>query len=131
MTEEIKEEVKKERKEDGTYVFPKKLAKAMLQISPRTQMEASMLSMVFILAGIIVFAVLYITGGGGTTWMKIMAGVNALAAFVMLGSYIVTTFQQYHSYLKAQGVINVDIERESIEDKFQKEKDCKEVKEDG
>ena len=43
--------MRKMRKETGNYVFPKTLADAMKGISQRTQYEASMLAITFILLG--------------------------------------------------------------------------------
>lgn len=99
--------VLKKRVETGNYCFPKPLANTMMQITPRTQMEASILSMVFILIGLIIMGV-YMTFffPGFPLFMRIMTGINTLAGFFFLSSYLVTEFQKYKTYLLAIGVIN-------------------------
>jgi len=34
--------------------------------------------------------------------MKIMIGINSAAGFIFLSSFLITTFQQYQSYMDAQ-----------------------------
>lgn len=91
--------------ETGNYVFPSKFANIMKGISQRTQYEASMMSMVFILLGLIFMGIYvpFFTDIG--VWTKIGIVVNMIAGVVFLLSYLVTTFQQYQSYLMVTGVI--------------------------
>jgi hypothetical protein len=90
-------------KKKANYVFPNILASAMSKVDMRTQLEASMLSMVFILAGMMVtifYMAVYIAF---PLWYKIVIIINLLAGLVFISSFIVTTFQQYQSYLDAVG----------------------------
>lgn len=83
------------------YIFPNFLAKAMAKIDFRTQLEAAMMSMTLILLGIIVSAlylILYVHGLA--LWYKIFLVINAGAAFIFLSSMIITTYQQYKSYME-------------------------------
>jgi len=95
----------KKRNETGNYVFPKSIAGAMKNISQRTQYEASMMAMIFIMFGLI-FMLIYLPFFTQTSiLLKIGTIVNCLAGFVFLGSMLVTTFQQYISYLGIMGII--------------------------
>jgi len=96
------QEVKKEK---GNYCFPSPIAKAMLKVNQRVQYEASLLSMSFILLSMLVAAIYAIFFTDLSLFVKIMTGVNAVAAFFFLSSFIITTFQQYQSYLAVQGII--------------------------
>ena len=86
------------------YVFPQKIADFMSSISQRTQYEAGMLSLVFILFGLIFFAVVLLGFSNISTAMKIGVVVNTGAGLVLLGSHLVTTYQQYKSYKEVMGL---------------------------
>jgi len=106
-------EDKKEKKSKGNYVFPNILASVMKGVSDRTQMESSMMSMVFILCGIMTMSVYVAFFSDMILFVKIMAVVNSLAAFVFLSSNLVTSFQQYQQHLIMMGIIQ-DEDDESI-----------------
>ena len=86
----------------GVYIFPERIAKFMKEISPRTQMEASMMAMMFILAGLM-FMSIFIWFTETSLTIKIFTLVNGIAGLAFLGSMLVTTFQQYVTYLTAIG----------------------------
>ena len=88
----------------GNYIFPKKVAQNLSKISQRTQYEASMMSMVFILGGLL-FITIYILFMDFGFWFKVGMVVNGVAGMVFLWSYLVTTFQQYQTYLIAMGLM--------------------------
>lgn len=111
MEEEIEVETygpitQPEKKESGNYVFPKGLGQAMAKVSPRTQYEAGMMSMIFIMLGLLVTTIYTVFFTGASLFLKIFVPFNTLCGFVLLSSYLVTTFQQYQSYLMAMGVMN-------------------------
>jgi len=81
------------------------MAEAMKKVDTRVQFEASLMSMLFILIGLIVMAVYMIFFTEFETFMKVMVGVNTVAGFIFLWSYLVTTYQQYLSYLEASEVM--------------------------
>jgi len=94
---------KKKRLSESNYMIPSPLAKLMEKVDMRTQYEASLLSMSFILVGLIlstIYMTFFVTGL--QTWYKVTLIINMLAGFVFLSSFLVTTFQQYKSYLKAR-----------------------------
>ena len=93
--------VKMKKKGKGNYIFPDFLGQAMSKIDMRTQLEASMMSMTLILAGMIVtifYMAFYVEL---PTWYKVTLVINLLAGLLFISSFIVTTFQQYKSYLNA------------------------------
>ena len=100
-----KKKVKKRKKKlsESNYCIPSPLARMMEKVDMRTQYEASLLSMAFILVGLMlstVYMTFFVTGL--QTWYKVTLIINMLAGFVFLSSFLVTTFQQYKSYLKAR-----------------------------
>ena len=87
------------------YIFGKAIAKAMKSIGQRTQMEAAMMSMFTIILGL-VFMTIYIPFFTNfPLLMKIGTVVNTLAGMGFIGSYLVTSFQQYQSYMMVMGII--------------------------
>jgi len=93
------------RKEKGNYVFPNTLASIMKKVSMRTQYEASMMSIAFILFGIIIMAGYVVFFLETNIFVKIMTSLNALAGFIFLSSNLIATFQQYRNYLAVVGVL--------------------------
>ncbi len=103
---------------DKRYIFPNFMAEMMSKVDTRVQFEASLMSMLFILVGMLVMAVYMIFFTNFNLFMKIMVGINSIAGFVFLWSYLVTTYQQYTSYLEAAGVMEeVGISLEDIKNK--------------
>lgn len=92
-------------KETGNYCFPNIMGTMMKGISQRTQIEAEMLSVTFILIGLIVMGLFVVFFSEFSLFLKIMTGVNSVAGFVFLSSRLVTSFQQYQNYLSAMGLI--------------------------
>lgn len=103
----IKQEIKqkKPKKVTGNYCFPNIIANVMRKIGQRIQYESSLISMSFILLSIIFVAIYTLFFLETSTGVKIMAGVNGLAAFIFISSHLITTFQQYQSYLGVMGII--------------------------
>ena len=106
------------------YIFPNFMAEMMSKVDTRVQFEASLMSMLFILIGMLVMAVYMIFFTEFTLFMKIMVGVNSVAGFIFLWSYLVTTYQQYTSYLEAAGVMEeVGVSIEDIKNRIEETKD--------
>ena len=105
------------RKTKGNYCFPNFLGKAMAAVGPRVQFESSLLSMAFILLGLMTITIITIFGTELSLFIKIMAGVNGIAAFLFLSSFLVTTFQQYQAYLSVMGILDVQEEKEETTSK--------------
>ena len=99
-----KEMTNKEKK-SYNYCIPSPMASFMKRIDDRTQMEASLLSMFFLLIGLLAFGI-YFVGFSGFSWIaKIMTGFNTVCGFIFLFSYLVTTFQQYQALMETQAIV--------------------------
>ena len=90
--------------EDPTYIYPKRLAKRMKKIDMRTQLEASMLSMTLLMIGIILVGIHQILYGDQTIVFKIMIVFNLICGFVLIGSQVVTSYQQYVNHMQTMGI---------------------------
>ena len=77
----------------------------MKRIDDRTQMEASLLSMFFLLIGLILFAIYFVVFTNFSWWAKGMTLFNTVCGFIFLFSYLVTTFQQYQALMETQEII--------------------------
>lgn len=95
----------KVRKTKGNYIFPNFLAKLMSKVSQRTQYESELMSLSVILIGIIIMSIFGIFYTNLSLFIKIMTAVNMIAAFVFLSSRLVTSYQQYKSYLEVMGLL--------------------------
>ena len=106
---------KSPHKTKGNYCFPNFLGKMMSSVGQRVQFESSLLSIAFILIGIMVMTLVTIFGTDLSMFIKIMTGINGLAALLFLSSHLITTFQQYQAYLSIMGILEneIDIEKEA------------------
>ena len=101
---------KDSKKTKGNYCFPNFLGKAMAKVGQRVQFESSLLSIAFILVGIIVMTFVTIFGTNLSLFIKIMTGANGFAALLFLSSHLITTFQQYQAYLSIMGILEIEEE---------------------
>ena len=95
----------KKDKKTYNYCIPSPLAALMSKVDDRTQMEASLLSMFFLLIGILFFGVYFVGFSNFSLIAKIMTGFNTVCGFIFLFSYLVTTFQQYQALMETQAII--------------------------
>ena len=95
----------KKDKETYNYCIPNPMASLMKRIDDRTQMEASLLSMFFLLIGIMVFGIYFIFFSNFSWVAKMMTGFNTICGFIFLFSYLVTTFQQYQALMETQAIV--------------------------
>ncbi|KKN14396.1 hypothetical protein LCGC14_0996460 [marine sediment metagenome] len=86
------------------YVFPEKMANFMANVDFRTQMEAGMMSQFLLLIGLTVLMVFMILFQPGSWWYKGMVIFNMAAGWLLIGSYLITTYQQYISYMEAMEI---------------------------
>lgn len=94
---------KKRTKEKYKYAFPNFFAKAMSKVSMRAQMESSMMSQFLLLIGLTVMVLFMIFSHQTSGFYKFMVIFNLVAAWFLITSYLVTTYQQYTSYMDAMG----------------------------
>ena len=116
---------KHQEKGKDNYVFPSPLAKMMEKINLRTQYEATMMSVLFILVGLTISVVYMFIYVQLVLWYKITLIVNLIAAMIFLSSSLITSFQQYKSYLRAMKFQNAEEEQSQKEMKGGKENEKK------
>jgi hypothetical protein len=92
-------------KDTYNYCIPSPMAKFMSLIDDRTQMEASMMSMLLLLIGMIIFLAYVAIYSGWNLWSKIMTIFNGLCGILLIFSGLVTTFQQYQSLRETQDIV--------------------------
>ena len=93
------------KKTKGNYCFPNILTTVMKGISQRTQYEATMMSITVILLGLMVIGLWTIIFTNFSFFTKMMTAINMGAAFIFLSSTLVTSYQQYFSYLEVMDLL--------------------------
>jgi len=93
-----------EPKEKNTYIFPSKLAKMMNKVDLRVQLEASMLSLTFLMVGMILYSIYLAIYGGMNIWMKVFIIFNSICGMVLMSTYLITNFQQYKNFMDTMGI---------------------------
>jgi len=98
--QEKKKEIENEKKPKApSYVYGNLLGNAMGKVDTRTQYEASMLSMTFMMIGMFVTAVYLVGYSTLPGWYKWFLAANVLAGVIFMSSFLITTFQQYRGYM--------------------------------
>jgi len=87
-------------KNKSNYIFPKFIADVMGKVDQRVQYEASMLSMFFMMIGLLLSVIYGSIYTDFKLWFKITLWVNAFFGLLFMTSYLITTFQQYKSYME-------------------------------
>jgi len=103
----------KKPKEKHRYVFPNFLAKGMSKVDMRTQMEAGMLSQFLLLIGLTIMVLFMIFSQQTNGFYKFLVIFNLLCGWLLISSYLVTTYQQYVSYSEAMG-FDPDAEKKAV-----------------
>lgn len=99
----VKEKLNKE-KEKLSYIFPNMMAKMMKNVTMQTQLEASMMSMFMIMVGMVLMTIYLIIYGDMGFVYKGLILFNLCCAFLFISSFLVTTYQQYISYMEMAGI---------------------------
>jgi len=94
---------KKREKEKHRYCLPNFLAKAMSKVDMRTQMQASMLSQFLLLIGLTIMVLFMIFSRQTTGFYKFLIIFNLLCGWLLISSYLITTYDQYKNYANAMG----------------------------
>lgn len=103
-TIEIPEDISKENK---NYIFGKRIGSFLSNVNPKMQFEASMMAMVFMIIGGLITDVYIVIWSSFNLFFKISIVVNSLFALLFLSSMLVTTFQQYQSYLSINDIQSI------------------------
>jgi hypothetical protein len=82
------------------YIFPNFMADFMSKLSLRVQYEATMMSMSLISVGLVISVFYVVLYTDFETWYKVVIIVNGIAGIGFLSSFLVTTYQQYLSYME-------------------------------
>jgi hypothetical protein len=90
---------------ENNYIFPSPMTKVMSSTSPKVQYEASMMGTALLLVSILLTTIYYVFFADNTWLIKGFIIFNAIAGFLMLGSALVTTYQQYLQYMQAVQLI--------------------------
>jgi len=98
--------------EPHAYALPDIMARVMKNVDMRTQYESSILSMFFIMVGMIAFTIYLVFLTDFSLIFKILTAFNSFFGIIFMLSYLVTTYQQYISYMETQTVME-DIIRAS------------------
>ena len=93
------------KKTKGNYCFPNILAASMRNVSQRIQYEASIMSIVVILLGLIALGTYSVFFTNLSFFVKMMSILNMGAAFVFLSSNLVTSYQQYYNFLEVMDLL--------------------------
>jgi len=86
-------------KEKHKYIFPNILAKMMKNVSMQVQFESSLMACALILIGLLLMAIYLFAFGDQTIAYKVILGINLIGGFIFMSSSLVTTYQQYQSYM--------------------------------
>ena len=87
--------------EANAYVLPDSVAKHMKVIDTRVQFEASIMSMFFIMIGMVALTIYVVFFSGFAGLFKFFMAFNSFWGFVFMLSYLVTTFQQYNYHMQS------------------------------
>jgi hypothetical protein len=91
--------------EEFSYALPDSMAKVMKKVDMRTQYEASILSMFFMMVGLIAFTIYIIFIAEFGLIFKILTGFNSFFGVIFMLSYLITTYQQYVSYMETSKTV--------------------------
>lgn len=97
-----------EKPKKSNFIFGDLFGRWMSNISLRTQYEGTMLGCTFILLALIWFIINWIFFSPVMTWgWKVFYIANALCGMMILWSQVITTFQQYQSFMEISAVTNL------------------------
>ena len=86
---------KKKKATDDSFIFPEELANKMKNISIGVQYEAAILSIAFIMTGMTLFSIYFVFYLDFTWGYKVFYVFNYACGFVLMGSMLLTNYQQY------------------------------------
>lgn len=93
-------------KTDDNFIFSEKTAEIMKAIDISTQYEASILSLFCLIMGMLLF-IIYVVFIAPYTWvMKIFISFNTICGIVLMGSMLVTNYQQFVSHKESRAMLD-------------------------
>lgn len=94
----VKYQNKKKGVTNDDFIFSEKVASKMKNIDPSIQYESSLISIAFLITGMILFCIYTIFFTDYAWLMKFFIIFNSLCGIVLMGSMLVTNYQQFISY---------------------------------
>lgn len=91
-------------KEKHSYIFPDLMSNFMKKVDMQTQLEASLMSMSLIMIGMTLMAIYLFFFIDGSLYYKGLIIFNLGCAFLFISSFLITTYQQYVSYMDMMGI---------------------------
>jgi hypothetical protein len=91
---------------NNDFIFPEKVAKSMKTMDVGIQYEASIISIAFLMVGMILFDIYVIFFTGYETILKAFIVFNSCCGIVLMGSMLVTNYQQFISYKESMNIMN-------------------------
>lgn len=95
------------------FIFPKKLAQKMKDVPMHIQMESSMVATTCLLAGLVFIAVYQMFFLEISRVLKGAIIFNIVCAMILMGGYIVTSYQQYANFILTLGIDLKQFKREA------------------
>jgi len=90
------------------YIFPDIIAKVLRKPSDRTQLEASLIGVTFMLLGSLGIAIYMIGFTDMSIWFKVLLGFGELGILSFQFSLLATTYIQYYTLKKTLGLYPID-----------------------
>lgn len=93
---------KKERLNSDDFIFSPKVADNLKKVDMGIQYETSIISVFFLIVGLLLFCIYTIFFTPYALIMKIFITFNSFFAMLMMGSMLITNYQQYISYRESK-----------------------------
>ena len=106
----------KPEKQKIKYVFPEKMAALMAKVDMRAQMEMGMMSQFLLLIGLSLMVIFILVTAMDSWIYKSLLIFNMVCGWLLITSYLITTYQQYVSYMEAME-IDPEAEKKRIKKK--------------
>jgi Na+-transporting methylmalonyl-CoA/oxaloacetate decarboxylase gamma subunit len=92
-------------KTDENFIFSEKTANIIKAVDMSTQYEASILSLFCLIIGMVLFMIYVIFIAPYTLFFKIFISLNTLFGIGLMGSMLVTNYQQFISYKESRKML--------------------------
>jgi len=90
------------------YIFPSPIASMMKKIDMKTQYESGLFSQALLLLGMLLMTIYTLIYIDQSLIFKALIILNLVAGFIFMSSFMVTTYQQYDSYLGAMEIQGIN-----------------------
>ena len=87
------------------FIFTPEVAKSLKKIDPSIQYESSIIGSFFLIVGMLIFCIYTIFFTPYALIMKIFIVFNSFFAMILMGSMLITSYQQFVSYKESIGMV--------------------------